>query len=128
MNLLIDTHTFLWFIAGSEKLSNQAKNLIEDETNQVYLSVASLWELANKVSLGKLSFSEPFEDFIPEQLNNNSIELLGIDTRHASKVASLPFHHRDPFDRLLVAQALSNEIPMISADEMLDLYGINRIW
>jgi PIN domain nuclease of toxin-antitoxin system len=128
MNLLLDTHTFLWFIAGSKSLSKKARSLIEDETNRVYLSAASLWEIAIKVSLSKLTLSEPFETFIPEQLSINSIELLGISVSHASRVASLPFHHRDPFDRLLIAQSLTEEIPVVSADNVLDAYGVKRLW
>jgi len=128
MNLLLDTHTFLWFIAGSDNLSQKARALIEDESNRVYLSAASLWEIAIKVSLGKLNLSEPFETFIPEQLDMNSVELLGISVSHASRVASLPFHHRDPFDRLLAAQALTEDIPILSADEVLDAYGVTRLW
>jgi len=128
MNLLLDTHTFLWFIAGNDSLSQKARTLIEDESNRVYLSAASLWEIAIKVSLGKLALSEPFETFIPEQLDVNSVELLGISVSHASRVASLPFHHRDPFDRLLAAQALMEDIPIISADDVLDAYGVTRLW
>jgi PIN domain nuclease of toxin-antitoxin system len=128
MNLLLDTHTFLWFIADSDRLSQKARALIEDESNRVYLSAASLWEIAIKVSLGKLNLSEPFETFIPEQLDVNSVELLGISVSHASRVASLPFHHRDPFDRLLAAQALTEDIPIISGDEVLDAYGVTRVW
>lgn len=128
MNLLLDTHTFLWFIAGSENLSPRARKLIEDEANRVFLSAASLWEIAIKVSLGKLALSEPFETLIPAQLEMNSIEMLGISVSHASQVAILPFHHRDPFDRLLVSQALTEEIPIVSADEALDTYGVARLW
>jgi PIN domain nuclease of toxin-antitoxin system len=128
MNLLLDTHTFLWFIAGSENLSPKSRKLIENEANRVFLSAASLWEIAIKVSLGKLTLSEPFETLVPAQLEMNSIELLGISVSHTSRVASLPFHHRDPFDRLLVAQALTEEIPIVSADEKLDAYGVTRLW
>lgn len=128
MNILLDTHAFLWFIAGSENLSDKARELIEDEANHVFLSAASLWEMAIKVSLGKLTLTEPFETLIPEQLAVNGIELLAISVPHATRVASLPFHHRDPFDRLLIAQALTEEIPIISGDEAFDAYGITRLW
>ncbi len=128
MNVRLDTHTFLWFIAGSKNLSPKARKLIEDEANRVFLSAASLWEIAIKVSLGKLALSEPFETLIPAQLEMNSIEMLGISVSHTSQVASLPFHHRDPFDRLLVSQALTEEIPIVSADEALDTYGVARLW
>lgn len=105
MKLLLDTHAFLWFIGGDERLSPAARALIEDGTNDVFLSVASLWEMAIKISLGRLQLAQPFEIFIPNQLSLNHIELLGVTISHVARVAVLPFYHRDPFDRLLVAQA-----------------------
>lgn len=128
MNILLNTHAFLWFIAGSDSLSEKARELIEDESNRVFLSVASLWEMAIKISLGKLTLSEPFETLIPKQLSLNGIEILDITVAHATQVVRLPFHHRDPFDRLLIAQALADEIPIISGDEAFDAYGITRLW
>lgn len=128
MNILLDTHAFLWFIAGSNELSEKARELIEDENNRVFLSAASLWEMAIKVSLEKLTLSEPFETLIPEQLALNGVEILGITVAHTTQVAILPFHHRDPFDRLIIAQALEEQIPVISADDTFDKYGVTRIW
>ncbi len=128
MNILLDTHAFLWFIAGSNELSDKARELIEDENNRVFLSAASLWEMAIKVSLEKLTLSEPFETLIPEQLALNGMEILGITVAHTTQVAILPFHHRDPFDRLIIAQALEEQIPVISADDTFDKYGVTRIW
>ena len=128
MNILLDTHTFLWFIAGSDELSDKARELIEDENNRVFLSAASLWEMAIKVSLEKLTLSESFETLIPEQLALNGVEILGITVAHATQVASLPFHHRDPFDRLIIAQALEEQMPIISFDDAFDKYGVTRIW
>lgn len=95
MKLLLDTHTFLWFIGGDERLSPTARTLIEDLSNDVYLSVASLWEMAIKISLGRLRLAQPFETFIPHQLSLNRIGLLGITISHVAKVATLPFHHRE---------------------------------
>ena len=128
MNILLDTHAFLWFIAGSNELSDKARELVEDENNRVFLSAASLWEMAIKVSLEKLTLSEPFETLIPEQLAINGVEILGITVAHTTQVARLPFHHRDPFDRLIIAQALEEQMPVISADATFDKYGVTRIW
>src|SRR5262245_57878951 len=105
MNLLLDTHSFLWFVTGSLNLSRQARTLIEDPANQPLLSVASLWEMAIKIGLGRLTVEPPFETFISRQLELNGFDLLPIQLRHVAAVITLPFHHRDPFDRLLIAQA-----------------------
>ena len=128
MNLLLDTHTFLWFIAGSSNLSKKARTLIEDADNQIFLSSASLWEIAIKISLGKLKLVDSFETFIPQQLEVNGIEMLNIAISHTAVVAQLPFHHRDPFDRLLIAQAVAEEMPIVSGDEEFDKYEITRLW
>ena len=128
MNLLLDTHTFLWFIAGSARLSATVRDLIEDSANQPFLSAASLWEMAIKLSLGKLRLAHPFEELIPQQMALNGIQLLGIELEHVVPVATLPFHHRDPFARLLVAQAMIEGVPIASADPSFDAYGIRRLW
>ena len=128
MNLLLDTHTFLWFIAGDASLSKTARTAIEDENNNCYLSVASLWEIAIKVSIEKLELSEPFETLIPEQLAENGIELLDISVEHTALIASMPFHHRDPFDRLIAAQAKVEQMTLISVDEAFDAYEVIRLW
>ncbi len=128
MRLLLDTHSFLWFIAGNVSLSPTARTLIEDVDNQPLLSMASLWEMAIKLSIGKLSLGQPFETLIPEQMRLNGIELLQIETAHVMVVAKLPFHHRDPFDRLLIAQAMVEQIPIVSGDPAFDLYRIKRLW
>jgi PIN domain nuclease of toxin-antitoxin system len=128
MKLLLDTHAFLWFVMGSANLSGRARALIEDPSNEGLLSIASLWEMAIKVSLGKLTLSASFDDLIPEQLNSNGFGLLNIRIAHVSLVATLPFHHRDPFDRLLIAQGLTEKIPVVSIDSAFDAYGITRLW
>lgn len=128
MNLLLDTHAFLWFIAGNSSLSRKARAAIEDQNNGVLLSVASLWEIAIKISLGKITLSESFDKFIPEQLTANGIELLDISVEHTALVATMPFHHRDPFDRLIAAQAKVENIILISTDEVFDAYEILRLW
>lgn len=128
MNLLLDTHTFLWFTAGNSNLSEVARSAIEDENNDVYLSVASLWEIAIKISIGKFELSESFEALIPQQLAENEIELLNISVAHTALVASMPFHHRDPFDRLVAAQAKAEQMTLVSADDIFDSYEVDRIW
>lgn len=128
MKLLLDTHSFIWFIEGNSALSSHARALIEEPTNDVFLSMASVWEMAIKVSLGKLSLSHPFDMFIANQLFLNDITLLDIAVSHTLLVATLPFHHRDPFDRLLIAQSLVEGWPVISVDSTIDAYGVNRLW
>ena len=125
---LLDTHTFLWFINDDKALSAVAKEHIEDTEATLYLSVASLWEMAIKVSLGRLDMPAPFAKFIEQQIAENSLELLQITPSHAGTVAMLPFHHRDPFDRLLIAQSVSERFPIISKDEIFDQYDVKRYW
>jgi PIN domain nuclease of toxin-antitoxin system len=128
MKLLLDTHTFLWFIMGNLNLSANARALIENQTNEKYISVASLWEIAIKVSIGKLSLSAPFATLIPEQLSVNGFELLNLETTHAAALIYLPFHHRDPFDRLLIAQAKVEQLQIVSIDSIFDAYQAIRLW
>jgi PIN domain nuclease of toxin-antitoxin system len=128
VNLLLDTHTFLWFIAGDSRLSPAARTAIEDLGNNRYLSMASLWEIAIKASIDKLVLSEPFETLIPTQLDENAIELLDISVEHTALIASMPFHHRDPFDRLIAAQAKVEQMTLVSVDDVFDVYDINRLW
>jgi len=128
MRLLLDSHAFLWFIMGSANLSVNARALIEDPANERLLSVASLWEIAIKTSLGKLTLSAPFDELIPAQLKLNGIDLLNIKVDHLSTLTTLPFHHRDPFDRLIIAQAIVEKLPVISLDGAFDAYGVTRHW
>ena len=128
MNLLLDTHSFIWFVEDNPSLSSHARILIEEPTNDVFLSIASLWEMAIKISLSKLDLSQPFDLFIPNQLLLNDITLLDITVSHTVRVATLPFHHRDPFDRLLVAQSQVEGMPVISIDSIFDTYGVTRLW
>lgn len=128
MKLLLDTHAFLWFLMGSANLSANARALIENPANENLISVASLWEMAIKVSFGKLILSAPFDELIPQQLNSNGIGLLSIRIDHLSLLTLLPFHHRDPFDRLLIAQAITEQMPVLSIDAAFDNYGVTRLW
>jgi PIN domain nuclease of toxin-antitoxin system len=128
MRILLDTHTFLWFFAGSPQLSARARSVIEDPSTEPLLSMASLWEMAIKISLGKLSIGAQFATFITAQVQRNGIGLLGVTLDHTAHIISLPFHHRDPFDRLLVAQAVVEQLPIVSADSILSSYPVTRIW
>ena len=128
MNYLLDTHTFLWFIDNDKSLSATAKAFIEAPDSAIFLSVASLWEIAIKVSLEKLDLPTPLTSFLNQQLKENSIEPLPIEVEHIGKIATLPFHHRDPFDRLIIAQSLSENWPIIGRDGIFDAYAVNRYW
>lgn len=128
MKLLIDTHTFLWFIDNHINLSANARILIEDASNEIFLSTASLWELAIKISTGKLNLNQPFEIFLSSQLSINEIDVLEIQLPHIALITNLPFHHRDPFDRMLIAQALHEQMPIIGSDAAFDAYGVTRLW
>lgn len=128
MNLLLDTHALLWFLNNDSQLSAAAKGLIEDPANRKFVSMATCWEIAIKVGLRKLDLGEPATTFLPRELATNHFDLLAIDLRHALLVETLPLHHRDPFDRLLVAQARTENMPIVSIDPILDRYNINRLW
>jgi PIN domain nuclease of toxin-antitoxin system len=128
MKSLLDTHTLLWFIAGSASLSAYARTLIEDAANEKFVSIVSIWETAIKVSIGKMSLSAPFDVLFPHQLQINGFELLPVKVEHISFITTLPFHHRDPFDRLLIAQAIEEKMTLVSVDEVFDDYGVTRLW
>ena len=131
MEILLDTHVFLWYMAGDSRLSGSAKLYIDNRENIRYLSMASLWEIAIKYSSGRLTLMEPYETLIPRLLQANGINLLNMSVDHMSEVASLPFPdstHRDPFDRLIIAQSRIEDIPVLSIDVKFDAYGIQRLW
>lgn len=128
MRLLLDTHIFIWYVMDIRKISARVRTLIDDEDNDILLSTASIWEMAIKHSSGKLSFGLPFRIFIEQQLSLNSIELLSINLDHIDVIAALPFHHRDPFDRLLITQSMVERIPILSADSAFDAYPVTRLW
>ncbi|HSM91504.1 MAG TPA: type II toxin-antitoxin system VapC family toxin [Anaeromyxobacteraceae bacterium] len=128
MRLLLDTHAFLWWVADDAALSRAARKAISDPSNECLVSAASAWEMAIKVSIGKLSLGSDVRRFLPEQLAANGFEALPVSVAHATRVAALPFHHRDPFDRLLAAQALEERVPIVSADAIFRRYGVRRIW
>ncbi len=126
--LLLDTHAFLWWIGDAPELSEAARHAIADPDNECYLSLASCWEMSIKSSLGKLKLPGSVERFVAEQVAINGFVLLGIELRHAAKVERLPFHHRDPFDRLLIAQAQAEKLTLITVDGAFAKYGVKTIW
>ncbi len=128
MIVLLDTHVLLWFLQASPSLSITAKNRIEDSANRKLVSIVSCWELAIKAGLKKLDLGESSQSFLARELPKNNFELLPISLEHASAVELLPAHHRDPFDRLLIAQAMIESIPIISNDAQLDSYSVTRLW
>ena len=128
MNLLLDTHSLLWFLNEDPHLVPNAKALIEDSLNRKFVSMATCWEIAIKVGLKKLDLGEPVPTFLPRELLVNKFGLLHIELVHALHVENLPRHHRDPFDRLLVAQSIIEKIAIVSSDEKFDSYGVVRLW
>lgn len=127
MNLLLNTHSFLWFAENSSELSKLAKSEIENMNNRCFLSIASLWELTIKLSLNKLELNQPF-DGIPALLNINNIEILPLEFKHLKQLFLLPFHHRDPFDRLILSQAISQDLVIVTKDGVFEKYTSNIIW
>jgi len=125
---LLDTHTFLWMASEPDRLSPHARKIIESSDSQLLLSLASVWEMAIKSSLGKLELPSALGNFLEEQLEVTRTHLLDIRTEHAVRVEALPWHHRDPFDRLLIAQALFEKLPILGRDSHFDAYPIRRVW
>ena len=128
MRLLLDTHAFLWFVAGSKDLTPRARRSIESARNEKLVSVASIWEIAIKQSLGKVKLTVPLTELVDAGAVQNGIGLLAIEARHVVAVASLPWHHTDPFDRLLIAQAQGEGLQVVTRDKAFDDYGVRRVW
>lgn len=128
MNYLLDTHTFLWFIENNKNLPDSTRSLIQTTQDNVYVSIVTPWEIAIKTSIGKLALSKPIEALFPSEMTINSFILLPISYSHSIELVNLPFHHNDPFDRMLIAQAMNESLSIISRDASFDDYGIHRIW
>ncbi len=128
MRLLLDTHALLWWVEDEPRLSPAARHQIADERHDCLVSLASAWEMAIKASLGKLKLAVPVQRYFQEHLIPNNFQLLPIGLNHVTLVETLPFHHRDPFDRLLIAQARCEGLVLVSADPLFDDYGIPRLW
>src|ERR1700745_883482 len=127
MRALLDTHTFLWAIAEEEKLPGRPKEAYTGP-NQLWLSVASLWEALIKAQSGKLPLPKPAGPYLVKELAKNRIEVLAIDLDHVLRLESLPFPHRDPFDRILIAQSLEEKLPLITNDPVFQKYSVPVIW
>lgn len=128
MKLLLDMHTFIWFIEGNEKLSTEIKKLIESTNNQRFLSIASLWEMTIKTSLGKLYLYSDLNLLVKEHIYGNAIDILPIKTSALIILQNLPFYHKDPFDRLIISQALADDLILLSKDEIFQSYQVNCHW
>ncbi len=128
MRFLIDTHALLWFLREDSRLSSSAKSLIERDDSEVVVSIASIWEIAIKIGSGKLQLSGTFDDFCDIELRRNNFILLAVDLLHLKSLLPLPKPHRDPFDRIIIAQAVSEGIPIVSADEIFDQYPVKRMF
>jgi len=128
VKILLDTHTLIWYLEGNEELSQTCRNVIEDPDNANYVSIVSFWEIAIKLSIGgKIGLSQPFA-----QLNQvvwaNNITILPVRFEHTAFIEQLPFHHKDPFDRMIIAQSIVENMPVLSRDGNFDKYPVQRIW
>jgi PIN domain nuclease of toxin-antitoxin system len=128
MRVLLDTHTFLWFALDDPQLSAAAKAVIVDPSNEKYVSPASWWEIAIKMSVGKYTLTVPHAVFFDTAITANGFLVLHVEPRHTAELIGLPQPHKDPFDRLLIAQAVAEGIPIVSGDADFDPYPIRRIW
>ena len=129
MSYLLDSSAFLWFVTGDRELSTPARRVLEETDDDIHLSLASLWELAILANLGRgLELPQPFQEFVDVELQAERIKVLNIKLDHIKRVASMPLHHRDPFDRLLIAQSQVEDIPVITNDAAFDSYEIQRVW
>jgi PIN domain nuclease of toxin-antitoxin system len=126
--LLLDTHTFIWFIEGNPELSDLAKSLIEDPENERLLSIASLWEIAIKTSLGRLNLKASIQQLVDNHVYGNAIALLPIAPNCLDRLANLAFHHKDPFDRLIIAQAMVEKLTIVSKDGLFTNYDVDCVW
>ncbi len=128
MNILLDTCCWLLWLTEPEKLSGQARQILESESDDIFLSAASSWEIAIKYSIGKLVLPEPPEYFVLKRLMRDGISSLPVQHIHALHVARLPYHHKDPFDRLIISQSIVEGFPVVTADRLFEPYGLEIIW
>jgi PIN domain nuclease of toxin-antitoxin system len=128
LRALLDTHAFLWWIGDDPRLSKTAREVLLDEDNEVYFSTASAWEIAIKARLGRIELPRNVESFISKQLDVNDFTVLPIQLSHALRVAKLPAHHEDPFDRILIAQAQIEKLTLVSADKAVARYSVEVAW
>jgi PIN domain nuclease of toxin-antitoxin system len=126
--LILDTHVFLWWAEDSPRLSARARAVLSDGSTRPYWSVASTWELSIKVGLGRLRLPEPVLDYVLTRTARHGIDSLAVEHSHAARVAELPQHHDDPFDRLLIAQAIVEDVPVVTADPRFHDYAVRVVW
>jgi PIN domain nuclease of toxin-antitoxin system len=127
MRLLLDTHIFIWWADQPEKLSPAALSALEDEANELLLSVASVWEMQIKIQLSKLKLSLPLKDLIKNQEETNDITVSPVALTHVLALDALPFHHKDPFDRLLIAQSIEEDLTLVTADSQFSAYSVKLL-
>ncbi len=128
MILLSDTHSFIWSFSNTKKLSQTAAQAFKNPANQIFLSVASVWEMQIKIALGKMVFNDTLKNILSEQQTVNGIQILPVQLVHALYLENLPLHHKDPFDRLLISQAIVENMTLISADADFAKYQVNLLW
>ena len=128
MKFLLDTHAFLWFVTADNRLSAKARSLIKNSHNEVYFSAASAWEMSIKIQLGRLTIEEELEPFIIQQLLENNFNTLSISIFHSIHTLKLPDIHKDPFDRIIIAQSQIEEMPLITKDKNIKKYKIPVVW
>jgi PIN domain nuclease of toxin-antitoxin system len=128
VRLLLDTHTLLWFALNDPRLSTSAASLILDPAYEKLVSPASYWEIAIKISMKKYALALPYEDFFRGAIDDNGFRVLPIEPRHTAGLTTLPYHHKDPFDRLIIAQTMVENVPVVSVDSNFDAYGVTRLW
>ncbi|MBN1669475.1 MAG: type II toxin-antitoxin system VapC family toxin [Kiritimatiellae bacterium] len=127
MNLLVDTHALLWFVSGDSHMSRTARETIEHPDTTNYVSIASWWEIAVKCSLDRLKLDDPLDVFLARR-TEEGFRVLSIETRHLPPLIDLPFHHRDPFDRLIICQAIAEDMPICTADTGFKPYPVHVLW
>ncbi|MEH2308297.1 type II toxin-antitoxin system VapC family toxin [Nostoc sp.] len=128
MTALLDTHAFFWWVTDDPQLSSTIRTIIADSGNILFLSVASVWEIVIKTKSGKLTLPEPVEEYIPNRLALNRFESLDIQMTHTLQIATLPNIHRDPFDRILIAQSQVENLPIVTIDQKIAQYSVEIIW
>jgi len=124
---LLDTHTLIWFLEGNNLLPENVRNIIINTENKVLISIATLWEMSIKISIGKLSLSRSLEEII-RKLSDENIAIIPIEPSDVLRVLTMPFHHKDPFDRIIVAQSMAGNITVLSNEQLFDQYGVLRLW
>jgi PIN domain nuclease of toxin-antitoxin system len=127
MKLLLDTHVFIWWADHPEKLSPAALSALENEANELFLSVASVWEMQIKIQLGRLKLSLPLKELVKNQQETNDLTVSPVALTHVLALDNLPFHHKDPFDRLLIAQSIEEDLTLVTADSQFSTYSVKLL-